>query len=254
MIEPTPSFRGPSVAREPEMPYPRAVVMDFGLAASRRPEMTVRPMCFLTPRPRARRRARAPHGRRRQGAHPHRRRDHSRARAGAAHAAMRERSSSTPTAIRRASPIPGCRWSPTTCRISPVRSPAFSPGSIGRRRMRRRSTDVVERAGRLSVPAARSGRRACTAARAAAGMPLACARSGEWRHPVVGLWPVGCATICARAGRGRPAQDRGLDRAPRRRHRRLAGGAGRSVLQRQHAGGCRRGRAHRGAALRPLSA
>ena len=28
------------------------------------------------------------------------------------------------------------------------------------------------------------------AARAAAGMPLACARSGEWRHPVVGLWPV----------------------------------------------------------------
>ena len=29
-----------------------------------------------------------------------------------------------------------------------------------------------------------------SAARAAAGMPLACARSGEWRHPVVGLWPV----------------------------------------------------------------
>jgi molybdopterin-guanine dinucleotide biosynthesis protein A len=28
-------------------------------------------------------------------------------------------------------------------------------------------------------------------ARAEAGMPLACARSGEWRHPVVGLWPVG---------------------------------------------------------------
>jgi molybdopterin-guanine dinucleotide biosynthesis protein A len=26
--------------------------------------------------------------------------------------------------------------------------------------------------------------------RMAAGMPLACARSGEWRHPVVGLWPV----------------------------------------------------------------
>ena len=26
--------------------------------------------------------------------------------------------------------------------------------------------------------------------RAAAGTPLACARSGEWRHPVVGLWPV----------------------------------------------------------------
>jgi molybdenum cofactor guanylyltransferase len=27
-------------------------------------------------------------------------------------------------------------------------------------------------------------------ARIAAGTPLACARSGEWRHPVVGLWPV----------------------------------------------------------------
>jgi molybdopterin-guanine dinucleotide biosynthesis protein A len=26
--------------------------------------------------------------------------------------------------------------------------------------------------------------------RAEAGKPLACARSGEWRHPVVGLWPV----------------------------------------------------------------
>jgi molybdopterin-guanine dinucleotide biosynthesis protein A len=28
------------------------------------------------------------------------------------------------------------------------------------------------------------------AARLAAGTPLACARSGDWRHPVVGLWPV----------------------------------------------------------------
>jgi molybdenum cofactor guanylyltransferase len=27
-------------------------------------------------------------------------------------------------------------------------------------------------------------------ARIAAGAPLACARSGEWRHPVVGLWPI----------------------------------------------------------------
>jgi molybdopterin-guanine dinucleotide biosynthesis protein A len=29
-----------------------------------------------------------------------------------------------------------------------------------------------------------------TAARRAGGLPLACARSGEWRHPVLGLWPV----------------------------------------------------------------
>jgi len=28
------------------------------------------------------------------------------------------------------------------------------------------------------------------AARTQAGAPLACARSGDWRHPVVGLWPV----------------------------------------------------------------
>jgi len=28
------------------------------------------------------------------------------------------------------------------------------------------------------------------AARGAAATPLACARSGEWRHPVIGLWPV----------------------------------------------------------------
>jgi molybdopterin-guanine dinucleotide biosynthesis protein A len=27
-------------------------------------------------------------------------------------------------------------------------------------------------------------------AREAAGQPLACARSGDWRHPVAGLWPV----------------------------------------------------------------
>jgi molybdopterin-guanine dinucleotide biosynthesis protein A len=28
------------------------------------------------------------------------------------------------------------------------------------------------------------------AARAAAAAPLACARSGQWRHPVIGLWPL----------------------------------------------------------------
>ena len=32
--------------------------------------------------------------------------------------------------------------------------------------------------------------RGCIEARADSGQPLACARSGEWRHPVVGVWPV----------------------------------------------------------------
>jgi molybdenum cofactor guanylyltransferase len=27
-------------------------------------------------------------------------------------------------------------------------------------------------------------------ARSESNLPLACARSGEWRHPVVGLWPI----------------------------------------------------------------
>jgi len=36
-------------------------------------------------------------------------------------------------------------------------------------------------------------------ARAAAGLPLACARSGEWRHPVVGLWPVALRADLRRA-------------------------------------------------------
>ena len=78
--------------------------------------------------------------------------------------------------------------------------------------------------------------------REAAGTPLACARSGDWRHPVVGLWPVVAARRSApRAGRGGPAQDRGVDGAARHRHRRMAGGAARSVLQRQYAGRRRRG-------------
>src|SRR6266446_390184 len=39
----------------------------------------------------------------------------------------------------------------------------------------RRSSDLVER---------------LETARKTAKLPLACARSGDWRHPVVGLWPV----------------------------------------------------------------
>ena len=78
-----------------------------------------------------------------------------------------------------------------------------------------------------------------------AGVPLACARSGEWRHPVVGLWPLALRAEPAQGpGRGRPAQDRGLDGAAWRRGRRLAGRAGRSVPQRQHARGRRTRRAH----------
>ena len=37
------------------------------------------------------------------------------------------------------------------------------------------------------------------AARSAADQPLACARSGEWRHPVVGLWPVALRADLRRA-------------------------------------------------------
>jgi molybdenum cofactor guanylyltransferase len=37
------------------------------------------------------------------------------------------------------------------------------------------------------------------AVRSANGRPLACARSGEWRHPVVGLWPTSLRTDLRRA-------------------------------------------------------
>ena len=36
-------------------------------------------------------------------------------------------------------------------------------------------------------------------ARAAEKLPLACARSGDWRHPVVGLWPVALRVDLRRA-------------------------------------------------------
>ena len=75
------------------------------------------------------------------------------------------------------------------------------------------------------------------AAARAAGLPLACARSGAWRHPVVGLWPVAIARrIAPRAPERRAAQDRDVDRPLRRRAGGLAGGAVRPVLQRQYAG------------------
>src|SRR5262245_828127 len=37
------------------------------------------------------------------------------------------------------------------------------------------------------------------AARAAADTPLACAKSGDWRHPVAGLWPVALRADLRRA-------------------------------------------------------
>ncbi|MGE3991725.1 molybdenum cofactor guanylyltransferase MobA [Pseudorhodoplanes sp.] len=37
------------------------------------------------------------------------------------------------------------------------------------------------------------------AARRAAGTPLACAKSGDWRHPVAGLWPVALRADLRRA-------------------------------------------------------
>jgi molybdopterin-guanine dinucleotide biosynthesis protein A len=43
------------------------------------------------------------------------------------------------------------------------------------------------------------------AARSAAGTPLACAKSGDWRHPVAGLWPV-----ALRADLRRALRDEGL--------------------------------------------
>ena len=84
----------------------------------------------------------------------------------------------------------GCRSSPTACRISPGRSPAFSPGSTGPRRTRPDIAYGRQRAGRLPVPAARSRGAAARRRASPTSKPLACAHSGDWRHPVVGLWPV----------------------------------------------------------------
>jgi len=59
-------------------------------------------------------------------------------------------------------------------------------GSTGRRR----THEIVDIASvpALPIPADDLVER-LHAARAAGGQPLACARSGDWRHPVVGLWP-----------------------------------------------------------------
>ena len=157
-----------------------------------------------------------------------------------------------PRALRRYRRGPSC---PTTCRTIPARSPASSPGSTGWRRRTTASNGCSAcRATARSCPT--TWWNACTSARRkmGAGVPLACARSGEWRHPVVGLWPLALRAEPAQgAGRGRPAQDRGLDGAAWRRGRRLAGRAGRPVPQRQHARGRRARDAHCAAAFRHLN-
>ena len=87
--------------------------------------------------------------------------------------------------------------------------------------------DLVER---LHRGAPQNGRRRAARLRAlgrmapSGGRPMA---AGAARRPAPG------------AGRRGPAQDRGVDGAAWRRHRRLAGRADRSVLQRQYARGCR---------------
>ena len=89
----------------------------------------------------------------------------------------------------RALPIPACPSSPTACRILPDRWPAFLPVSIGLPRNAPDSDWLVSVPGDCPfLPKDLVKRLHDT--RVASHVPLACARSGEWRHPVVGLWPV----------------------------------------------------------------
>ncbi len=82
-----------------------------------------------------------------------------------------------------------CRWWPIRYRTSPVRSPASWPASTGRRRTRLPSP--TSRACRATARSCRTTWcRGSTRRARRRGAPLACARSGDWRHPVVGLWPV----------------------------------------------------------------
>ena len=78
-----------------------------------------------------------------------------------------------------------------------------------------------------------------------AGVPLACARSGEWRHPVVGLWP-----LALRADLRKALVDEDLRKIEvwtARHGIAIADWPAEPVdpvLQRQHARGRRQGRAH----------
>ena len=204
-------------------------------------------------RPRARRRAGAPHGRRRQAADANRRRHHPR------RACSRGCRPQCARIILNANGDPA-RFADTGLPVIADDVPDFAGPLAGiLAGLDWAAANAPDIAYVVSVPGdcpflPRDLVARLHQARAAAGLPLACARSGEWRHPVVGLWPVALRDDLRHAlTRGRPAQDRGLDRAPWRRIGRLAGRAGRSVLQRQHAGGCRRGRAHCGAASRRMN-
>jgi molybdenum cofactor guanylyltransferase len=89
------------------------------------------------------------------------------------------------------------------------------------------------------------------AARAAAKTPLACARSGDWRHPVVGLWPVALREDLRRALTVENLHK--IEIWTAHHGVAMAGSAGRPLLQRQHACGCGRGRTRCGATARRLS-
>ena len=196
-------------------------------------------------RPRARRRPGAPHGRRRQGAHPHRRRD------AFSNACWRCLSPQCSRIIINANGDPA-RFADTGLAVVADSVPDFAGPLAGilagldwaaanapDTRMAR------QRAGRLPVFAEGSGGAPARGARRC-GTPLACARSGEWRHPVVGLWPVELREDLRHA-----LVDEGLHKIElwTARHGVAIADwpddADRSVLQRQHAGGCGARRSNR---------
>ena len=151
------------------------------------------------------------------------------------------RSSSMPTAIRAVSPTPACRWWPNSV---PDFAGPLAGILAGLDWAAANAPDVTEL---VSVPGDCPFLPAdlvakLSAARDAQKKPLACARSGDWRHPVAGLWPV-----ALRADLRKALVDDGLHKIEiwTARHGVAIADwpdhAGRSVLQRQHPGGCRRG-------------
>ena len=111
-------------------------------------------------------------------------------------------SSSTPMAIPSASPIPACT-------VVPDNVPGFAgplAGILAGLDWLAAQDNGIEWL--LSVPGDCPflpddlvERLHIARVKMGAGVPLACARSGEWRHPVVGLWPL--------ALRAKPAQGAG---------------------------------------------